>query len=213
VRSTHADDFNHDPDAHGYDADVADESNPVRAGYRATLDWVVARAAVMPTDVVVDLGTGTGNLAGRLPRGRRLVCVDVSARMLALAGAKLGAGVDYVQSDVLELFERTDAYDVVVSTYAIHHLTDDEKTALIEAVATRLNPGGRLVVGDLMVASRDEIPAVRARLRHEDVDALFEEEFAWHVDEALAEFAAAGFARLVAEQLSPLSWGLAGTIG
>jgi putative AdoMet-dependent methyltransferase len=212
VRSTHADDFNHDPDAHGYDADVADESNPIRAGYRSTLDWVVNRAAVMPRDVVVDLGTGTGNLAGRLPPRRRLVCVDISARMLELAGAKLGPEPEYVQADLLELFERDDAYDVVVSTYAIHHLTDDEKTALIAAVATRLNPAGRFVIGDLMVASRSAISALRGRLHHEDVDALFEEEFAWRVDQALAAFAATGFGDLVAEQLSPLSWGLAGTI-
>jgi len=212
VRSSHADQFNHDPDAHGYDADVSDESNPIRAGYRATLDWVADRAAVTSNDAVVDLGTGTGNLARRLPRGRRLVCVDVSARMLELAEAKLGPSADYVQTDLLEVFERNDRYDVVVSTYAIHHLTDEEKAALVEVVAARMNPSGRFVVGDLMVASRSAIPAVRARLQHEDVDALFEEEFAWHVDEALGALAAAGFVGLVAEQLSPLSWGLAGAL-
>ena len=66
MRSRHVDHFNHDTEVDGYDDDVADESNPVRNGYDATLDWVIEHAAVGRDDVVVDLGTGTGNLAARL---------------------------------------------------------------------------------------------------------------------------------------------------
>jgi hypothetical protein len=71
MRSQHAHTFNHDEWAAGYDADVADETNPIRAGYQATLGWVVERAAVGPDDAVVDLGIGTGNLArlGCCPAG------------------------------------------------------------------------------------------------------------------------------------------------
>src|SRR5262245_65612643 len=88
MRSRHADTFNHDHWAAGYDADVIDETNPIRAGYQATLDWVVERASVGPDEAVVDLGTGTGNLARLLPRCRRLAGVDVSGEMLALARPK-----------------------------------------------------------------------------------------------------------------------------
>jgi len=209
VRSSHADVFNHDEEADGYDADVADESHPVRSGYRATLDWVVARAEVRPGDVVVDLGSGTGNLSIRLPRGRRLVCVDVSERMLAIAKDKLGDEVEYVHSDLLEWSERPDRYDVVVSTYAIHHLTSEEKAGLIAAVAARLAPGGRFVVGDLMAAGPAVVPALRRRLAHPDVDELFEDEYAWFVDESVVALADRGFTRVAVEQLSDLSWGLA----
>ena len=130
MRSQHAHAFNHDEWAAGYDADVADETNPIRAGYQATLEWVVERAAVGPDDAVVDLGIGTGNLARLLPPCRRLVGVDVSPKMLELAAPKLGPAVELVTADVLEVFERPDRYDAVVSTYAIHHLTADEKAAL-----------------------------------------------------------------------------------
>jgi putative AdoMet-dependent methyltransferase len=209
MRSRHADDFNHDECAHGYDDDVSDETNPIRAGYRATLEWVVDRAAVGTDDVVVDLGIGTGNLARLLPPCRRLVGVDVSLEMLTRAAPKLGSTVELVPSDLLEVFERPDRYDVVVSTYAIHHLTSEEKTALLEAAASRLQPGGRLAVGDLMVAARGAVPSLRARLAHPDVDELFADEFPWYVDETLADLDRAGFDRLVAEQLSDLSWGVA----
>ena len=122
MRSVHADTFNHDHEADGYDDDVHDESHPVRAGYQATLDWVVARAAVQPGDAVIDLGIGTGNLSARLPACRRLVGVDVSARMLELAARKLSPRAELVQSDVLEALAGDDRFDVVISTYAIHHL-------------------------------------------------------------------------------------------
>ena len=59
------------------------------------------------------------------------------------------------------------------------------------------------------VAARAAVEGVRERMRHEDVDALFDEEFPWYVDETLPALATAGFTGLVAEQLSELSWGLA----
>jgi putative AdoMet-dependent methyltransferase len=209
VQSRHAHTFNHDEWAAAYDEDVADESNPIRAGYQSTLQWVVDRAAIGPDDVVVDLGVGTGNLALRLPPCRRLIGVDVSTEMLALAAPKLGPDVELVQADVLEVLERPERYDAVVSTYALHHLVADEKAVLVEAVAARLAPGGRLAIGDLMVASRASAAGVQARLGHPDVDELFADEFPWFVDETLAALDRAGFRGLVVEQLSDLSWGVA----
>jgi putative AdoMet-dependent methyltransferase len=208
-RSLHADEFNHDPDAHGYDGDVLDEANPIRAGYARTLRWVVEHAAIGPDDEVLDLGTGTGNLAVQLPPARRLVCVDVSANMLELARRKVGDDAEYVQADLLEVLDGPDRFDAVVSTYAIHHLTAEEKTALVAGAAACLRPGGRLAVGDLMVASGGSIPSVRDRLGHPDVDALFDEEFAWELDRTLGELERHGFGRLTLEQLSDLSWGVA----
>jgi SAM-dependent methyltransferase len=212
MHSAHAETFNHDHEAGRYEADVADESCPIRAGYQATLAWVVDRATVQPDDVVVDLGTGTGNLAALLPSARRLVGVDVSAQMLDLARAKLPAGTELVQADMLDAGALPDAVDVVVSTYAIHHLTADEKAELVRLVAARLRPGGRFAVGDLMVAGREVVPAVRDRLDHPDVDDFFAEEFPWFLDETLPLLAATGFHRVTVDQVSDLSWGLAATL-
>jgi len=212
VRSIHADTFNHDEEADGYDEDVTHEENPIRAGYGATLDWVVGRAAVGPEDEVADLGIGTANLAVRIPPCRRLVGVDVSAQMLGLAEAKLQRGdVELVHTDLLEFLDKPATFDAIVSTYAIHHLEADEKAALIERAAARLAPGGRLAVGDLMAASRTAVDGVKARLQHPDADALFAEEFPWFVDETIGLLAGAGFTGVAAEQFSDLSWGVAAT--
>jgi ubiquinone/menaquinone biosynthesis C-methylase UbiE len=209
MRSRHVDRFNHDTEVAGYDADVADESNPVRDGYAATLDWVIAQAAAAPSDVVVDLGTGTGNLAARLGPVALLVCVDVSNGMLDVARGKLPAATEYVVADLLEFGDRAPACDVVMSTYAIHHLTAEEKVALLEAQFRSLRPGGRLVVGDLMVADPDAVAELRRRLSHPDVDELFADEFPWFVEPALRDLERIGFATVRAEQTGVLSWCLA----
>jgi len=81
--------------------------------------------------------------------------------------------------------------------------------ALLTGVAARLEAGGRLAVGDLMAAGRDVVPALRRRLAHPDVDELFEDEYAWFVDETVVALAEIGFTRIAVEQLSDLSWGVA----
>jgi SAM-dependent methyltransferase len=211
VRSRHVDRFNHDTEVDGYDADVADESNPVRDGYAATLDWVIGAAAAGPADVVVDLGTGTGNLAARLGPVGRLVCVDVSTGMLSVARPKLPADTEYVEADLLEFVDRAPSFDVVISTYAIHHLTADEKIVLLEGLFRCLRAGGRIAIGDLMVASVDAVADLRARLAHPDVDEMFADEFPWFVDDARCDLERIGFAAVRAEQTGVLSWGLAAT--
>ncbi|MDQ1533199.1 MAG: putative AdoMet-dependent methyltransferase [Actinomycetota bacterium] len=211
MRSRHVDRFNHDTEADGYDADVADESNPVRDGYDATLDWVIEHAAVGRDDTVVDLGTGTGNLAARLGPHARLVCVDVSTVMLDIAKQKLPPGTEYVETDLLEFVDRAPECDAVVSTYAIHHLTADEKIALLDGLFLRLRPGGRIAIGDLMVADRAAVAELRETLAHVDVEEMFTDEFPWFVDDGRRYLEALGFDDVRAEQTGVLSWGLRAT--
>ena len=211
MRSRHVDQFNHDTEVDGYDDDVTDESNPVRNGYAATLDWVIEHAAVGRDDVVVDLGTGTGNLAARLGPRARLVCVDVSTAMLAVARTKLPPATEYVVADLLEFVDLAPECDVVMSTYAIHHLTADEKIALLDGLFLRLRPGGRLAIGDLMVPDRASVAGLREALAHPDVDEMFADEFPWFVDDGRRYLEALGFDGVSAEQTGVLSWGLTAT--
>jgi putative AdoMet-dependent methyltransferase len=212
MRSRHVDRFNHDTEVGGYDVDVTDETNPVRNGYSATLDWVIQHAAAGRSDTVVDLGTGTGNLAKRLGSVGRLVCVDVSRAMLSVARGKLSPAAEYVETDLLEFVERAPECDVVMSTYAIHHLIAEEKVALLEGLAPRLRTGGRIAIGDLMVANAGAVDALRKRLAHPDADELFADEFPWYVDDALRELERIGFVAVSGEQTGVLSWGLTATM-
>jgi tRNA (cmo5U34)-methyltransferase len=207
MRSEHVDRFNHDLEAPGYDADVRNEEDPIRAGYAAVLDWVVAQATAGPADTVADLGAGTGNLAARLGPVARLVCVDASTEMLALAAPKLPPATEYVVADLLEYVSAGPRdLDVAISTYAIHHLTTDEKATLFRSLAARLRPGGRFVAGDLMLADRAAAADVADEVSAEVLGELLAEEFPWFVDEDGGALAAAGFHDVRWERFSPLSW-------
>ncbi|REJ74874.1 MAG: class I SAM-dependent methyltransferase [Acidobacteria bacterium] len=220
-RSEHVDRFNHDEDAADYDADVRNESDPIRAGYTALLDWVAERAQVTPSSTVLELGSGTGNLTRLLPPGRRIVCVDVSAEMTRLAAAKLAgrSEIEFLQADVLEALSHpavhATAFDAIVSTYTLHHLTEAEKRTFTAAALERLAPGGRLVVGDLMcedeAAQRHILDAYRAEGRGELADEI-EDEFFWDLAGARAQLdkvvASGGCASYAVRRFSELSWGL-----
>lgn len=186
-RSEHVERFNRDGQAGRYDANVADEANPVRAGYAAALSWVADRCNVAGAGELLELGCGTGNLTSRLRAGV-ITAVDISTEMMALAAAKIGAGqeVRFVRSDALE-FAHTLApgsFDVVASTYALHHLTDTEKAILLARLAQALRPGGRLVIADLMFADAGARARIMSDFVHSGrrgVAASIDEEFYWDI--------------------------------
>ena len=213
MRSRHVDKFNHDGAAVGYDQNVLDESDPIRTGYLNVLDWVIDQARITPDSIVVDLGSGTGNTSQRIPSCRRLICVDISEQMTGRARPKLAhlESVSFVTGDLLEFFDGdVPDLDAVVSTYAIHHLTEREKPLLFEAIACRLKPGGRAVFGDLMFenrAAKRKLTKIFKKLGNRGVTESFEEEFFWFIDKALESFRSLGL-HADARRFSDLSWGI-----
>jgi putative AdoMet-dependent methyltransferase len=214
--SEHGAYFNHDPQALRYDNNVRDEGNPIRDGYAATLAWTSAMVKAQPGDLVVDLGSGTGNTALGLDPDVRILGVDLSEKMTALARSKLAdrEHVAFVIADLLDwmLDPQGPSFDGLVSTYAVHHLTAEEKVRLFEGLWQRLRPGGRAAFGDLMFASAKDQEAVVAELvaaGHDWMPEEVEDEFFWHVDRAVAALERIGFELLETRRFSDLSWGIA----
>jgi putative AdoMet-dependent methyltransferase len=212
-RSANADIFNHDPDAATYDEEVGNEDDPIRAGYRDVLRWVIEQAHITPTSRVLELGSGTGNLSALIGKCGELVCVDVSEKMEALAKPKVRhlANRRFIKADILEVFtQELGAFDAVISTYAVHHLTEQEKHQLFALLFDRLLPGGCAVFGDLMVensSAKDE--KIRQYLAKGDAATAqaIREEFFWSLDAARGDLNRLGF-EVRAERLSDLSHGV-----
>lgn len=221
MRSRHVDEFNHDPWAQDYDHNVRNEEDPIRTGYAQTLAWTVAQAEIRPDSIVLDLGSGTGNTSALIPAAQQVVCVDISQKMTELARPKLAhlAQVDFVQADLLEYFAQYPAaqaarFDAVISTYAVHHLTEAEKATLFTRVFAALKPGGRAVFGDLMfrdAAAEAELRAAYAAAGMTDLILDFDEEFFWNIETALTALAEAGLAVEDVQRFSALSWGISVT--
>jgi tRNA (cmo5U34)-methyltransferase len=105
---------------------------------------------------ILELGTGTGETARRVLAahpGARLVGIDASAAMLAVAREALpGADLRVAR---LEDPLPGGPFDLVVSALCVHHLDGPGKADLYARVARVLAPGGRVVVGDVVVPLHD----------------------------------------------------------
>ncbi len=211
--SQHAERFNHDRQARGYDADVADESNPIRAGYSAALEWVADRCNRAAPAELLELGCGTGNLTRVLNAGS-ITAVDISSEMMAVAAGKL-AGCDrvrFVNADAMSFVgaAASGAFDVVASTYALHHLTDPEKSQLLGRLTEIIRGGGCLAVADLMFADAAERTKIIDGLTISGlrglVDAI-QEEFFWDVAATTGRLHELGFT-VECERISTLTWGI-----
>ena len=95
---------------------------------------------------VLELCCGTGLLAGELiARGYRVVGVDASEAMLALARERLGPEVELSRMTLPEL-SGDGVFDAAVCTFdGLNYLTRDEFRLTTAAVARRLRPAGWLV--------------------------------------------------------------------
>ena len=125
-----------------YDEIVAD---PCHAQWASFLDEVWS-ADAEGVRTVLDLCCGTGLLAAELiVRGYRVVGVDASEAMLALARERLGPEVVLSRMTLPEL--TVDAgFDAVVCTLdGFNYLTLDELRLTMDAVAGCLRPAGLLV--------------------------------------------------------------------
>jgi SAM-dependent methyltransferase len=143
-----------------------DDSQNDTEEYRACVSLVVEHADPNGDDVVADLGTGTGAIALALADDAgEVVGRDISEGMLERAREKADErGIENVEfgegrfrePNIAEhgsagdrpSADDVDRADVVVSNFAMHHLSDAEKREAIEVIAD-LDPR-KFVLGDVM---------------------------------------------------------------
>ncbi|WP_251132861.1 trans-aconitate 2-methyltransferase [Exiguobacterium sp. s7] len=132
-----------------YDAAVTGHDEQYRevfAGYETMLGEVVDQLEGR----VMEFGIGTGNLSARILERHDLIPVEPSPEMRAVATEKLQ--LDIVDGDFLN-YPTDKSVDTIVSSYAFHHLTDDEKRTAIRSYVEHLD-APRFVLLDTMFASQ-----------------------------------------------------------
>jgi trans-aconitate 2-methyltransferase len=127
-----------------WDARTYDESSQPQQAWASE---VLARLkGIAPDATVLDVGCGTGRvtevLAALVPQGR-VLAMDASGDMVALARRRLGDRAEVWCQDVLDL-ELREPVDAIVSTAALHWVTDHDR--LWARLAQALRPGGALEV-------------------------------------------------------------------
>ena len=140
-----------------WDGRVESWNDQVRSGpgFDLVRSELLTAAAARPSDVVLDLGAGVGFITLPVARAARTVtAVDVSPRMLeALRSETRRLGLRNVitlAGDMSRIEGPEHCVDLIVSCYALHHLTRQEKLELLNDMAYWLRPGGRVVIADMM---------------------------------------------------------------
>jgi putative AdoMet-dependent methyltransferase len=119
-------------------------------------DQILEAVANRSIGHVVEFGLGTGNLTKKLlANGLRVTGVEPSRSMRKIAEDKLNGEAKIVDGDFLH-FPDIEKIDTFVSTYAFHHLTDDEKAAAVAKYGNLLSKGGKIVFADTMYESEED---------------------------------------------------------
>lgn len=155
--------------ADGYDESVrmADENDAYPfAGYATILREIYGRVCASGAKAVLDIGFGTGPLAGQLyQQGCDVLGQDFSSRMIQLAQGKMPRAQLYQGDFSLGLVQelKQQRYDAIIATYALHHLTDEQKVAFFQELLPLLQDNGCIYVGDVAFATRAQLEQCKAQ--------------------------------------------------
>ena len=148
---------------------------------------------------LLDLGCGDARLVALVlacrPTVERALAVDVSDPMMARARERFADDprVTVSRSDLADPITELGTFDVIVSGFAIHHLTHERKRDLFGEVAAQLSPGGVFanleVVASASPARHAEFLAAIGRTADDPEDRLasVHDQLGWMRDAGLAD--------------------------
>nr|WP_132944598.1 MerR family transcriptional regulator [Tumebacillus sp. BK434] len=181
LRKTWTDRWGFDRQAAQYDEAVLREPefNP-HQNYNEALDMTCQLVNPRLGERGLEIGIGTGNLAGRfLAKGIEIAGTDQSREMLRQCQAKYPQ-IETKLGNFLAVPYLDDQFDFVVTSYALHHLTDEQKLLALEEMRRVLKPHGRICITDLMFESAAKRAAVREEFQsagRADLWAQIEDEY------------------------------------
>ena len=126
----------------------------------------------------LDLGVGTGVFSQQFMEryvNSEMLAIDGASSMLDLARSRLrefSHRVEWVVSDFRAIPTKLlmpDTFDVVISSYALHHLNAQEKLAVLRSIVRAIKPGGWILNADLVIA---DAPDIERRIQEIRVEAI-----------------------------------------
>lgn len=144
--------------AKNYDESVMENSKDglnLFEKYDYVLETVVKRIYENNALKILDIGCGTGNLINKLNNHIQYTGMDQSIEMLLKAKKKF-CNINFRLGNFLDEPFVNSEFDMIISTFAFHHLNTFEKEKAINLLLKYLKPNGKIVIADLMFLNKDE---------------------------------------------------------
>lgn len=155
VRKNWYDKWNFDHKAISHDEYVLGNNHEYK-NYEEALDTIVQWISPQQNELGLDVGTGTGNLAGKfLTKNIRMAAIDQSKEMLKQCQRKF----PYMETKLgnfLAIPYLDGHFNFVVTSFAFHHLTHEQKRLALAEMRRVLKPHGRICIVDLMFENRQK---------------------------------------------------------
>lgn len=153
--------------ASDYDKTVqlSEESNLYPfAGYKTILNIIYNEIMQRKQSKVLDIGFGTGVLTSKLyESGHVIDGLDFSSKMISIAQSKMPLAnlMEWDISKGIPDAIQNNQYNFIVSTYALHHLSDEEKIIFIKSLLPLLSENGKILIGDVSFKTREQLEVCR----------------------------------------------------
>ena len=156
-RNSWQDKWNYDRRAEMHDEHVLSDTSEYK-DYETALALMVQWVAPISGEKGLDIGIGTGNLAGKLmANGAAMAGVDQSREMLKQCQKKFPE-IETKLGNFLALPYLDNGFDFAVSSFAFHHLTENQQSLALDEMRRVLKPHGRICITDLMFSDTLDPP-------------------------------------------------------
>ncbi len=124
--------------------------------YLKLVSKLIGGATIKPGARILDIGVGTGLIAGLILEmaNCEVVGIDVSPNMLSKAKIKLEKYKDRVklyEMNVCDLKLDPNSFDAAFASFAVHHVPNEMKTAAFKKIHDILKPSGTINFAEMVV--------------------------------------------------------------
>lgn len=122
---------------------------------------IVAAVNLQAEQVIIEIGTGTGEFALEVSKYcKKVIALDVSRTMLDFAQEKARmrkrSNVEFIRGGFLTYNHQGEPVDAVITQLALHHLPDFWKLVALKRISQMLKDGGKLYLRDVVFPSNVE---------------------------------------------------------
>lgn len=179
IKNNWHDRWNFNSWASTYDADVKRDPGSLKIykNYTEILRKVYEKTVALKIKKpsILEIGVGTGNLAGQfLNMDCKITGIDQSREMLMEAKKKFPS-LKVRLGEFLKIPMADNSIDVIISTYAFHHLNSKEKTIAVTEMLRVLKKNGHIIIGDLMFESEEKKQQLFKTLSNDEIAAIEDE--------------------------------------